>query len=524
MSHAGPNLVSYPPSGPDRRVVIHLEGPVDELAALVRELLAGRMNPVVPPPGTEAAVVVSAPSLPWDEAIASWRDWATTRGVKPSTLKAYAYMLERIRAGSGWRTIADIRTEHAFAFIASRQRNEHKGRPWTSNTVRQAWHALKSFGEWMASTGRPDPFAGAEPPKKSDAAPRQALTAQQMTRLLAASLRRGRKDKRGNPHAALFWCFMAYTGLRISEAMSVRWGDIVLDADLPGLVVRPDLDGNKGGRRHFIPLHPSLYSLLHDHRARVANGPSCPVFPRPPTDNTFDGDRRLAGLSKVDGMGAILVPHSMRHTLATTLAQSGCPEGLRMAIMRHRSGLTNDVYTHHTRQDMATAVAQMPNFWPEPLPTIPPGGGDTRHDPPPRPPTSPESGKLDRIIPENISTPLQVRPIDGKVSTPSSAVPTYEQTHPSTPGRHDGNLAGQAERVQFAAGPAQDSSPGNENTKSVLPTFPCFSSDPDTLQRVIRVLTAYAEMSLSRNPALGGSDAIRIVPVPHRPPSGFPTI
>lgn len=364
MSHAGPNLVSYPPSGPDRRVVIHLEGPVDELAALVRELLAGRMNPVVPPPGTEAAVVVSAPSLPWGQAVAAWKDWATARGMKPSTLKAYARMVERVRIANGWIKVSDATGQHVSAFIAARIRNDHDGKPWGQNTCYQCIHAVKSFGEWMSSMDLPDPFAKLQPPGQTQGPQKQSLTVDGARRFLAVSMARAHADGRANPHTPLFWAFMLYTGLRHEESSNVLWGDVDLDGATPGITVRADLIGNKATRRDWVPLHPRMVSILRDHRATISNRPTDRVFYRPPKDSAFEVDRVAAKLPKRTPQGSVLSPHSLRVTFATWLDQTGCPNGLREKLVRHRSGLTSDRYTTATEEEKWAAVARLPDVWP----------------------------------------------------------------------------------------------------------------------------------------------------------------
>lgn len=158
------------------------------------------------------------------------------------------------------------------------------------------------------------------------------------------------------------------------------------------------------------------------------------------------------------------------------------------------------------------AVSRLPNIWPEDLPTIPPGPGDTRQDPPGEPEYPPQSGQSNAISGVNISSPLPNASISGNVSPPTLTAPhPIERTRPSTHGEQSAK--------QFPAERAipRDPDPDpafRQQVHSVpnVPSFPCLSEGPDHLNKVIGILAEWAEMQIRvRTSLTGGSDADRSV-------------
>lgn len=313
--------------------------------------------------------------------MAGWRDQLTADGCTRSTLDSYRRMMERAAAGAGWKTVADINHQSAVAFLASRARGDHGGKPWGPATRRIAVHALQSFSEYLrASRLVPaSPLCDITPPKRADGQGKHAFTPDEGRAFMASALGLFAERKRivgQNP--PLWFYFSAYTGLRWEETRWVEWSDMTLEGDLPGLRCRT-WDGNKAKRSDWLPLRPSLVRRLLAWREVV---PGARVFPIVPTPVTFDKIAGLAGLPKVDDDGRKYSPHSTRATYITWLGQQAAiPEGLRQRLARHKS-LTETTYTARGKAEMAEAVALLPEIWPESVPVTDGGPGAT--DPPPK--------------------------------------------------------------------------------------------------------------------------------------------
>ena len=127
--------------------------------------------------------------------------------------------------------------------------------------------------------------------------------------------------------------FLAYTGLRISEALGLRWGDVDFDAGL--LRVRRQLARDRrpkqvkthAGNRDVV-LSAPVARILHD-RLQITRhqGPEGLVFcdldgRGLDQGNVRAGFRRAVTAAGISGRGR-LSPHSLRHTFASLLIANG---------------------------------------------------------------------------------------------------------------------------------------------------------------------------------------------------------
>jgi integrase/recombinase XerD len=181
----------------------------------------------------------------------------------------------------------------------------------------------------------PSPIFGAEKP------PRRApylLTMDQIRQLIAVASQQGYRTLRRATYSTLF-ALLACTGLRISEAIRLRFGDIAPD----GLVIR----ATKFRKNRLVPLHDSArvglerylrqrrpYAPLDDH-----------VFVSLRRKPLLPSDVETAFRTAVTRMGlphgrsrTRPTPHSLRHAFAVRALQT-CPTG-RDAICRHMVALS----------------------------------------------------------------------------------------------------------------------------------------------------------------------------------------
>jgi integrase len=138
--------------------------------------------------------------------------------------------------------------------------------------------------------------------------------------------------------------FLAYTGLRISEAQSVEWRDIKSDH----LIVRT----LKGDDIRQVPLIPAVKKLIGRLRAsEIPTGPDDPVLliksPR----------EALAGACERLGIDHLRV-HDLRHIFATRCIEAGVDLPTLASWLGHKDGgvLCAQVYGHLCRKH-STAMA-----------------------------------------------------------------------------------------------------------------------------------------------------------------------
>ncbi len=149
----------------------------------------------------------------------------------------------------------------------------------------------------------------------------------------------------------LFWT-LAYTGLRLSEALALRWDDVSLD--MARLFVQ--VSKSQAGRRR-VALDRSTVAVLAEHQAEQARRRAALGSAWQEHGLVFDrGDGRPIAPRTVQAAMARYVrrlglppatPHTLRHTHATVLLLDGVPPHVVQHRLGHASSRTTlDVYAH----------------------------------------------------------------------------------------------------------------------------------------------------------------------------------
>jgi len=157
---------------------------------------------------------------------------------------------------------------------------------------------------------------------------------------------------------------LAATGLRISEAIGLRWSDLVLGGPAPHLRVRRAIvkgaivaPKSRHGAR-LIPLTPELAATLRTHRPPVAVDDAF-VFPGRDDGASDQGSLRrrvlipAAERAQLAGVGF----HTLRHTCASMLIESGLsPLRLQRWMGHHSPAFTLETYGHLIDGDLGPAL------------------------------------------------------------------------------------------------------------------------------------------------------------------------
>jgi integrase len=310
-------------------------------------------------------------------------DFVAAIGSRNRTGKHLETMRARVTsalAAMGVRTLPDLELGRAEVFLGGllEQKAAPKTRDHYASTLRQ-------FGAWLVDTERwgRNPFQRLRRVSKpADAVvERQALTAQQLQRLMTAAERRPVENYReAHPEArqelcqqmgrrgrwrAVLYLFAATTGLRRAECAALRWADLQLGENP---MVTPRASTTKSRRLEPLPLVGALASRLRRYRrergqaiGKKQAGAMDPVFevPRWITEQ-IRKDASHAGLLHVDEHGRRLDFHSLRATAATMMARSGVPLQLARRLMRHSSpAMTARHYEKLVAEDLRVGAEQM---------------------------------------------------------------------------------------------------------------------------------------------------------------------
>jgi integrase len=159
----------------------------------------------------------------------------------------------------------------------------------------------------------------------------------------------------------LVYMVLVYTGLRRAEAAALNWGHVHLDVVNPYLELPASI--TKSGKPETVPLVPEAAAGLREHRGDAEDRDA--VFASIPSMDQFRADLAAAGIADEDERGRKVVLHSLRHSLATMLAQSKVPPAIAQKIMRHSDiRLTLQHYTDEGLLQTGAAMANLPRLTP----------------------------------------------------------------------------------------------------------------------------------------------------------------
>lgn len=164
----------------------------------------------------------------------------------------------------------------------------------------------------------------------------------------------------------LFWLGIT-TGFRISELLSIQFGDVWRSGRIPDQVriARKNVKGRKRGQSaHIAPaVRPLINRWLFDYRQRYAVAGDSPLFISRSGENRpisrMQAHRTLAAAftcAGLDGAVGELATHSMRKTYAATMFDHFGDIFAVQRALRHKSPASTVAYLSFNEQDLEHAV------------------------------------------------------------------------------------------------------------------------------------------------------------------------
>ena len=152
-------------------------------------------------------------------------------------------------------------------------------------------------------------------------------------------------------------CRMALTviyscGLRISEGLNLK----VADIDGDRMLVR--VENGKGGKDRYVPLPERTRELLRGYY--VIYRPKTWLFPAKSGDGPYcvtNLQKAFRAVVRHSSIGKHASVHTLRHSYATHLLESGVHLRTIQEILGHKSPQTTAVYTHLTQKTMESLSA-----------------------------------------------------------------------------------------------------------------------------------------------------------------------
>ncbi|CAG1010440.1 hypothetical protein PHYC_03851 [Phycisphaerales bacterium] len=254
--------------------------------------------------------------------------------------------LEAAAEHQDWGCLADCSVRSASNYLRALA-----GRKLSGKTVNAHRSDLFAFFGWCVRSGSMEANPCEHVPKSAD---RREKTRRALSLVECRTLLRS-----ASPGRRLTYLFLAYTGLRRSEASNVLWAHVHLDVANP--YVELPAANTKSGRAESVPLVAELAEALAANRRNAEDRHR--VFDSIPSMEEFREDLAAAGIAEQDERGRKVVLHSLRHSLATMLAASRVPPAVAQAIMRHRDiRLTLQAYTDEGLLPTAAAMSALPSL------------------------------------------------------------------------------------------------------------------------------------------------------------------
>jgi integrase len=270
----------------------------------------------------------------------------------PETIRAY---LSQLRQFAEWfhehygmpvdpSQMTSIELREYKQHITDREK-----RPATINAARSA---LGSFARWLERAGGP----ALKIPRgvREEGKPPRWLSRKEHLALMRAVERSPSKTGR----AAVI--LLLHTGLRIGEAVALRFSDAAMTARKGTLTVR----WGKGKKRREVPLNAEARDALHALRFDSRRGPvkdDDPVFVGQRGPMTERGlYRKIAEFG--DAAKPRLTdfsPHVLRHTYCKRLAEAGARIEQIAALAGHDSLETTRRYLEPGREELAALVDRL---------------------------------------------------------------------------------------------------------------------------------------------------------------------
>jgi len=240
-------------------------------------------------------------------------------------------------------------------FQVTAYRRHIAGAGYKTNTINKKINSLRCFNLFLVESGRTTEIA--VHPKKDRAkvaagSERQVevFTDAEVERILLHAADRGRCTARDG----LVMAMLLYTGLRVSELVTVRLSDIDLFA--LSLTVR-----GKGGKVREVPLKPEVINAIKEYleteRKKSPHRDSQYLLL---TQRSGRMDRDTVNkILKKHGraLGVAMHPHKFRHTFCTRLVKKGVPLTTVAMLAGHASVQTTArFYVNTSREEKRRAV------------------------------------------------------------------------------------------------------------------------------------------------------------------------
>ncbi|MBI5393331.1 tyrosine-type recombinase/integrase [Candidatus Woesearchaeota archaeon] len=138
--------------------------------------------------------------------------------------------------------------------------------------------------------------------------------------------------------------FLYYAGLRLDEVRNLKWQDIDLDRKIIHLKTA------KGDKERIVFLHKKLIEMLRIYGICKESFIFCSQKDEKYNKRTIQ--QIIKSISKKVGIKKNVTPHTLRHSFATHLLESGADIRYIQQLLGHKDLKTTQIYTHVANKDI----------------------------------------------------------------------------------------------------------------------------------------------------------------------------
>ncbi|MBU0628797.1 MAG: site-specific integrase [Nanoarchaeota archaeon] len=138
--------------------------------------------------------------------------------------------------------------------------------------------------------------------------------------------------------------FLYYTGIRLSELVNLRWGDIDFDRDTIHIKL------GKGSKDRIIFFHDCLKQFVQIFNLKKEGLVFISNFGKKYNKRTIQVIVKNA--AQKAGIKKRITPHTLRHSFATHLLEAGADIRHIQKLLGHSNLQTTQIYTHVANKDI----------------------------------------------------------------------------------------------------------------------------------------------------------------------------
>lgn len=267
------------------------------------------------------------------------------RGTSENTLEGYL---------AAWETFMRWHVETAgqppdpatVSALDGAEFRRHLQRDLKPSSVNTRLRQLKAIFAWAAESGTIE----RNPLRDIRQVPEEAPPVRTLDQRAVAALLREAQRGGGVRDVALI-TLLAQTGLRIAEAISLTWDDVIIRERSGSVTVRK----GKGGKTRTVPLTLTARTALSAWCEAAGSTSGDRVFPV----GVRAAEKALERYARRAGIEGAVTPHMFRHTFCKSLVDAGESLDRVAALAGHSSLNTTARYTKPTERDLERAVSRL---------------------------------------------------------------------------------------------------------------------------------------------------------------------